>query len=376
MRTIVTAIVALLITVGSAAALAQSTESAAGSERPSTDRPSDDKARQVLEQMRPLAEQGDASAQYNMGVLYDQGYGVPQSYDTARQWYQEAAAQGNAKAAHNLGIMYESGKGVEADPKKAARWFKQAADGDEPAAQNNLAVLYVRGEGVPRDMGLAAYWAAQAAAGGNQSAIDNLPEIISDLPHSHVNGNDVNVRSGPSKKDKIVTRAGSATELVKIKHQDDWTQVLFPRDYQIGWIANALLADSQAPLAASAPGGASTPGTDKPEAAAAKKTETQTAGASDDKASSASRKTSPRVAGAGKTDKNKNDKTSSSGKRAVGVSAANIRDKPDSSASVMYQAHRGDVLTVLRRQKGWRYVESDDGRRGWVAGFLLTGMPD
>jgi TPR repeat protein len=65
--------------------------------------------------MLPIAEQGDASAQYNLGVMYANGYGVPQDYAEAVRWYRLAAGQGNAKAQYNLGLMYYNGEGVPQD---------------------------------------------------------------------------------------------------------------------------------------------------------------------------------------------------------------------------------------------------------------------
>ena len=66
----------------------------------------------ALSELRPLAEQGDADAQYNLGLMYDKGYGVPQDYGQARQWYEKAAAQGKTNAQYNLGVLYVNGHGV------------------------------------------------------------------------------------------------------------------------------------------------------------------------------------------------------------------------------------------------------------------------
>ena len=55
----------------------------------------------------PLAEQGDASAQFNLGLRYDKGQGVPQDYKEAVKWYRISAEQGYAVAKLNLGLMYE-----------------------------------------------------------------------------------------------------------------------------------------------------------------------------------------------------------------------------------------------------------------------------
>ena len=82
----------------------------------------------ALREWRPLAEQGDALAQYNLGLLYRKGRGVPQDDVQARQWYAKAAVQGQAKAQFNLGTLYFNGEGVPKDYQQALRWFRLAAD--------------------------------------------------------------------------------------------------------------------------------------------------------------------------------------------------------------------------------------------------------
>ena len=84
----------------------------------------------------PLAELGDAEAQYNLGVLHDEGAGVKQDLAAAVSWYQKAASQGFIDAQTNLGMMYYHGHGIERDYQAAARWFRQAAEqGDEEARE-------------------------------------------------------------------------------------------------------------------------------------------------------------------------------------------------------------------------------------------------
>uniref|UniRef100_UPI003567E3EB tetratricopeptide repeat protein n=1 Tax=Sneathiella sp. TaxID=1964365 RepID=UPI003567E3EB len=71
----------------------------------------------ALREWKPLAEQGDADAQYNLGVMYYNGTGVPQDYKQAVKWYTAAAEQGFANAQHNLALMYNYGTGVPQDYK-------------------------------------------------------------------------------------------------------------------------------------------------------------------------------------------------------------------------------------------------------------------
>jgi TPR repeat protein len=83
----------------------------------------------------PLAELGDVEAQFNLGVLYDEGAGVEQDLAVAADWYRKAAEQGFIDAQTNLGIMYYFGHGVARDYHEATKWFRLAAEqGDAEAA--------------------------------------------------------------------------------------------------------------------------------------------------------------------------------------------------------------------------------------------------
>ena len=96
----------------------------------------------AYEEWLPLAELGDAEAQYNLGVLYDEGSGVGQDLARAARWYHKAAAQGFVDAQTNLGIMYYHGQGVVRDLEKADHWFQKAAgqgDADARAYLQELA---------------------------------------------------------------------------------------------------------------------------------------------------------------------------------------------------------------------------------------------
>jgi len=62
--------------------------------------------------IKPLADQGYTEVQHKLGVLYEEGQGVPQDYAEAAKWYRKAADQGDAFAQYNLGVMYATGDGV------------------------------------------------------------------------------------------------------------------------------------------------------------------------------------------------------------------------------------------------------------------------
>jgi uncharacterized protein len=84
---------------------------------------------QAARLFRPFAEQGVASAQFNLGVMYAKGQGVPQDYQAALKWYRRAAEQGNASAQNNLGLMYDKGRGARQDFIRAHMWYTVAAAG-------------------------------------------------------------------------------------------------------------------------------------------------------------------------------------------------------------------------------------------------------
>jgi TPR repeat protein len=89
----------------------------------------------ALRYMRPLAEQGNADAQHNLGVMYGDGDGVPQDDKTTLKWWTLAAEQGDADAQLNLGGMYGKGRGVLQDNIYAHMWVHIAASsGDTDAS--------------------------------------------------------------------------------------------------------------------------------------------------------------------------------------------------------------------------------------------------
>jgi len=107
---------------------------------------------------QPLAEKGDATAQYYLGTLFAEGKGVTQNDATAFTWFQRAADQGNVAAQYNVGASYASGTGVDKSDADAAKWFRRAADQGMAFAQLNLGLLYAAGNGVPKDSVEAFKW--------------------------------------------------------------------------------------------------------------------------------------------------------------------------------------------------------------------------
>ncbi|RPH74496.1 sel1 repeat family protein, partial [bacterium] len=123
----------------------------------------------ALREWQPLAKQGHAVAQYNLGLLYANGQGVPKDDAQARQWYEKAAVQGHAAAQVNLGSLYDYGRGVPQDFKMAVKWYRRSANQGNDLAQRRLGLLYERGDGVPQDYVQAYMWYKLGAANGGKS---------------------------------------------------------------------------------------------------------------------------------------------------------------------------------------------------------------
>ena len=159
----------------------------------------------------PLAEQGNAEAQRGMGILYDNGLTVTRDRREATDWFRKAASQGDAEAEYRLGMRFVSGAaglphdipqglawmtkagaqghvislyflgelyrtgihGVSKDISQSIAWHRKAADLGYDLSQIRLGVTYLHGLGVPKDIDQAIFWFRKAADQGN-----NLAQLI------------------------------------------------------------------------------------------------------------------------------------------------------------------------------------------------------
>lgn len=125
----------------------------------------------------PLAREGAAAAQRNVGQLYRLGQGVPRDAAVAVNWYRLAAEQGLARAQSNLAAMYLQGDGVEKNPAIAADWLRRAAAQGHTLSQFNLGLMYETGFGVNVSLVKARSWYELAAEGGNTRAGERLANL-------------------------------------------------------------------------------------------------------------------------------------------------------------------------------------------------------
>jgi Sel1 repeat len=128
--------------------------------------------RMAVKLLTPLAEKGDAQAQYRLAILYEQGWGTPRDGKRAVGLYGKAANQRLVSAQDRLGEIYLRGTLVLQDLAKARQWFEKAAMAGNLDAQLELAHIYEHGLGVTQDHIEAYAWNAVAAATGDTQAAD------------------------------------------------------------------------------------------------------------------------------------------------------------------------------------------------------------
>jgi TPR repeat protein len=126
-----------------------------------------------VEQLRMLAENGWAEAQWALGLLFEHGFGVARDSAVAAQWYRRAAQSGLAVAQLDLANLYWRGEGVAKDEREGNVWLRRAAENAHPWAQYLLA-MYILGSQLEEDPTL---WLIKAADGGLVLAAHALGQI-------------------------------------------------------------------------------------------------------------------------------------------------------------------------------------------------------
>lgn len=146
------------------------------------------------------ANQGLADAQFELGNILASGRfegepskitvlgkrdtnptRIPDDDFASVEWYRKAASQGHAGAQYNLGLSYYHGRGVPQNFAEAFRHYRQAAVQGLASAQTNLAFLYGAGEGTTKNAKLAYMWSLVAAASGDEVALRNREIFANDL---------------------------------------------------------------------------------------------------------------------------------------------------------------------------------------------------
>lgn len=151
--------------------------------------------------MYKAAEQGNAEALLNIGMAYEHGVGVSSDVDESKKWYRKAcdkgiesgclssmseldnlkklADEGNMSAQNNLGVRYYKGEGVDQNYEKAFNYLLKAAEQGDAKSQSSIASMYLDGigTGVPPDRVEAILWFNTACMNGSKSGCNNLKQM-------------------------------------------------------------------------------------------------------------------------------------------------------------------------------------------------------
>ncbi len=125
----------------------------------------------ALRELRPLAEAGDAKAQYYLASIYLDGAAVPRSAATAVDLLQRSAMAGHGPAQFTLGLLLYNGSmagtdQLAPDRPRALPWLIKASEAGVPLAHELIGLEYAEGRLLPRDIGRARYHLSMAANAG------------------------------------------------------------------------------------------------------------------------------------------------------------------------------------------------------------------
>lgn len=132
---------------------------------------------EAAEWYRKAAGQGNAVAQYFLGISYAAGEGVPQDLAEAARLWRMSAERGYSPAQFELGAAFQQGRGVARDHAEAVKWYRKAAEQDDLSAEYYLAIAYDKGEGVGKDKTEAAKWWTKVAERGDPNSAFDLGQM-------------------------------------------------------------------------------------------------------------------------------------------------------------------------------------------------------
>lgn len=126
----------------------------------------------------PLAEMGDAEAQLNLGLMYENGDGVAPDLSEALTWYRKSAESGNTDAQYYLGVKHGLGLGIPLNYAEAIKWFSRSANQGYGPSQHMLGIMCAQGKGVTRDNVLAYKWLSLAATSFEEAGEEDVADVI------------------------------------------------------------------------------------------------------------------------------------------------------------------------------------------------------
>lgn len=175
---------------------------------------------------QPLAEAGENTAQFNIGWMYHNGYGLRIDDETAFYWWLKAAASGSADAHFALGDLYANGQGVEKNMAIALGWYISASLKDhEPARETLMALLSSRDK-----LAISTF---QLLLQTNWSILGDTMEVSVEK---------ANTRRGPDKSYKVVATLDRGHSVIPLKEKNGWTYIGITGLGKTAWIFNRLIS--------------------------------------------------------------------------------------------------------------------------------------
>ncbi len=183
--------------------------------------------------MRPLAERGDADAQYNIGWMYLNGYGLRINDRLALEWWLRASEQGHIDANFSIGMLYSLGEGeVDKNLNLAVDYYLLAVKNGQEDAVSLLRSMMMRNDKAVRS---------------RISAIVNQHGLLFGKKRL-VKAKKLNARTGPTVKNKIVVTLIKGQAVIELHKQGKWSQVAVLGDTDVNqtvWVYNPLLEPQQ-----------------------------------------------------------------------------------------------------------------------------------
>ena len=177
-----------------------------------------------IKRLQKWVKKKKAWAQCSLGNCYVHGeYGVKRDVKRAFVLLKLASEQGDANAQYNVGVMYRDGKGTKPDVKRAFELFTLAAEKGLADAQYNVGCMYANGQGVEQSFTTAREWCAKAAAQGDEEAIAALPQIDEDIRRTTTTSTDnkKETSSNTSTPDDNDTKSTSSTTQKQPEEEQD-----------------------------------------------------------------------------------------------------------------------------------------------------------
>jgi len=174
---------------------------------------------------QPMAEHDDNQAQYNIGWMYHNGYGLSIDDETAFYWWIKSAAAGNTDAEYALGDLFLQGQGVDKDLSIALGWYISAALKGHQAARETLLALLINEDDLTRNI-------FNTLLKSDWSILGNPMQVSVDK---------ANTRSGPGKQFKVVKTLQRGHIVIPLRQQDGWTQIGITGLGKTAWIFSRLI---------------------------------------------------------------------------------------------------------------------------------------